>query len=68
MQRPVRQPLKTIAALVQPVTTVDVARALHTDDATAAMVLRSLADAGLATLGADRRWTVTNPFTEMAAP
>jgi Mn-dependent DtxR family transcriptional regulator len=65
-QRPVKQPLKTIAALTQPVSTVDVANALGIDDITAAMIIRSLAEADLAKLETDGRWSVTNPFTEGA--
>jgi Mn-dependent DtxR family transcriptional regulator len=60
-QRPVKQPLKAIAALVQPVSTMDVANALGVDDRTAAMIIRSLADAELAKLETDGRWTITAP-------
>jgi Mn-dependent DtxR family transcriptional regulator len=63
-QRPVKQPLKTIAALTQPVSTVDVANALGVDDALAAMIIRSLAEAALAKLETDGRWTVTIPWEQ----
>lgn len=58
--RPSKRPLQTIAALVQPVSTVDISNALGIDDATAAMILRSLIEAGFAKLETDGRWTVVD--------